>query len=71
MQFQNQQLTDDMNFIMDVFAGADGGVDYIKVRMALLAFEQKYIEGDDASEHILQIVQTFANLLRVIIKMEG
>ena len=71
MQFKDQQLTDDLNLIMDVFAGADGGVDYVKLRMALLAFEEKSLEGNVASEAILQMVKNFAKLIRVIINQEG
>jgi hypothetical protein len=69
MKFQTQQLTDDMNLILDVFVGADGGVDYIKLRSALISFEQRAMEGDESSKQIIQIVRNFAKLIEVIINI--
>jgi len=65
MQFKDQQLTDDLNLIMDAFIGA---VVYIKFRMALLRFEEKALEGDTSSKEILEIVHRFAKLVKIIIE---
>jgi hypothetical protein len=51
--------------IMDVFAGADGGVDFINFNCFLEEFDKRAANGDKDAEEILQVVHRFNRLLNV------
>jgi hypothetical protein len=59
-------LKKELDNIMDVFTGADGGVDFCKLRFALEEFEATALKGNAASLEIIGVVMKFSKLLDII-----
>ena len=51
--------------IMDCFAGADGGIVYIKLVQFLEDIHKKSETGNEAATEILNVVYRFENLIKI------
>ena len=54
-----------LNPILDCFAGADGGVTYVKLRGMLVGLQEQASEGDDYAMQIMAIVTQFSKLVKL------
>ncbi len=63
MEWQDSQYAEDMQDILDMATGADGGICFLKIRAFLLECEKK---GDD-----VPFVRQFAKLCRVLTDIEA
>lgn len=59
-------ILDDIVRITDVFTGADGGVDFVKLRCALEDLEVRADCGDAAAREVIQIAVRFRRLIDVL-----
>jgi hypothetical protein len=59
-------LKKELDNIMDVFTGADGGGDFCKLRFALEAFEANVQTGNEAAQQIIDVVVRFSKLLDIV-----
>jgi len=59
------QLKKSVRKIMDMFTGADGGVNYVHFKVLLEAMEQKALSGDKAAEQIIELIYRFERLIDV------
>lgn len=57
---------DDNIRILDVFGGADGGVDFAKFKCGMEDFERRAIDGDDGAIQLVEIVSKFRRLIDAI-----
>jgi hypothetical protein len=63
-------VKDDINRILDVFGGADGGVEFVKMKFGLEGIEQKMLADidDEAAKQLIDIVHKFRRLVDVLSK---
>ncbi len=58
--------TDDgLTYLLDVFSGADGGVDFAMLKGFIDQLKQQAAEGDKAAEQILDIQTRYIRLVKM------
>lgn len=62
MNRMSPELAQSLQKILDMATGADGGVGYVKLREALTQFEA---EKSEAGDKLVELVHSFARLIRV------
>ena len=55
----------DIQYLLDVFSGADGGGDFIMFRNFIEVMKKRASEGDTASEELVQILRRFTKMVRI------
>lgn len=63
-------VRDDINRVLDVFGGVDGGVEFAVLKCSLEDIEEKYLNDIDneAAKQLLDIVHKFRRLVDVLSK---
>lgn len=62
---QNHDLKAAIDDIMDVMAGADGGVGFSRFCMLINSLDEKSKRGDKAAQQVLEQVRRFHRLVKV------
>lgn len=62
---QNHDLKVAVDDIMDVMAGADGGVSFARFCMFINSLDEKSKRGDRAAQQVLEQVRRFHRLVKV------
>ncbi len=63
MPFKKEENNEALDNIMDTFAGADGGIRFIKFKFGMEHFEK---EGSEASELIMDVMIKFSKLIDIM-----
>lgn len=61
----SSELAKTIDNIVDVFTGADGGVDFVKFRILIACLDKQKANGDLAAKKILNVVFQFSQLLNI------
>jgi hypothetical protein len=63
-------VKDDINRILDIFGGADGGVGFARLKFSLEEIERKFHADidDEAARQLIDIVHKFRRLVDVLSK---
>lgn len=63
-------VKDDINRILDVFGGADGGVEFVYLKTNLEIIEQRMLADidDEAAKQLIDILHKFRRLVDVLSK---
>lgn len=56
---------DGLTYLLDVFSGADGGVDFAMLKGFIDQLKQQAAEGDKAAEQILEIQTRYIRLVKM------
>jgi hypothetical protein len=59
------ELKETIDYIMDIFAGADGGIGFVNLLALLREVEQQLEEGEQEAAEILQVIYRFKRLLEI------
>lgn len=54
----------DLQYLTDVFSGADGGIAFIKLRTCIDIFKERAAEGDKDAAEIIEVMRRFCRLTR-------
>ena len=52
-----------LRYLMDVFTGADGGLEYLNLRILINGLAEKADAGDEPAEKILELMYRFERLV--------
>ena len=61
-----RKIKEDLQNILDCMTGADGGVGFMALRVALDRYEEEAAEGNASSEEVLMIVRKFSLLIDLV-----
>jgi hypothetical protein len=62
---RNHDLKVTVDKIMDVFTGADGGVDFSKFCLFINAMDERAVKGDKAAQQVLEQLRRFHRLVNI------
>jgi hypothetical protein len=65
---QNHDLRVTVDDIMDVFAGADGGVTFVQFCVFINRMDEMAKKGDKQAQQVLEDIRRFRRLLNIIAK---
>ncbi len=57
------EMQQTISHITDVFAGGDGGVNFLNFKCLMEAMEEQSMRGDESAKEVCKIVYTFKRLL--------
>jgi len=66
MFFKDKEIERALQNLMDIFTGADGGVQFIVIQRTLETIEQQALAGDEASKKIIQEVKRASKLFDIL-----
>jgi len=59
-------VKEELQNILDCMTGADGGVGFVALRVALDQFEKEAADGNEASAEVLKIVARFSKIIDLV-----
>ena len=65
-EFNDHRVTESVQNLLDIFTGADGGVQYVLLLDALHLMEQQSEQGDEGAKEILEMVVRFNKLVQLL-----
>lgn len=63
--FKNERNTKAIYYIMDTFAGADGGITFLNFKIGMEKIES---EGSESGDRLMEIMRNFSKLIAILQK---